>query len=365
MTVVATRPQPDIAGLLEANRNALLQALPKTVKIDRFLRVAMNAIARNPDLQKCTASSLYGAIMQSAQFGLEVGLMNQAHLVPYWNSEKRCFEAQFQIGYLGLRDMAEWYGDVEDGDAQVVYEKDVFDYELGDNPSITHKPSKDQSRGEPIFYYAWAKPKTGKIKVAVMSRAEVEEHRDRFVRKTKSGDFSPAWSKTFDAMGIKTVMRKCYKPVARSPQLREAIALDELREVQIPQGLGVELDQEQVETMRLSNTEKLKQLQATQESEQAKPEAQDAQAHDLSHEFQSSEKVSDDAPPAIISGSAGHGAAQLNAANVCQQFLLCEHITEWANLSNAWQDEAHMHSDEERTRVKAAADAAKKRLGKR
>lgn len=261
MNQVATKQPTDIAGLLEANRTALMQALPKAVKIERFLRVAMNAIAKNPDLQKCSASSLYGSIMQSAQFGLEIGLMNQAHLVPFWNSEKKCFEAQFQIGYLGLRDMAEWYGDVEDGDAQVVYEKDEFDYELGDNPSIRHKPHKGQSRGDQVYYYAWAKPKHGKIKVAVMSRQAVEEHRDKFVRKTKAGEFSPMWTKTFDAAAIKTVIRKCYKLVARSPLLREAIALDEMQEVQIPQGLGVEVEHEQLTTIRQSNQEKMKQLQ--------------------------------------------------------------------------------------------------------
>lgn len=287
ITAIATKQPTDIAGLLNFNREALLQALPKKVKLDRFLRVAMNAIHRNPDLQKCSATSLYGAIMQSAQFGLEVGLMNQAHLVPYWNSEKRCFEAQFQIGYLGLRDMAEWYGDVEDGDAQVVYEKDEFDYELGDSPSIHHKPSKEQSRGEPAFYYAWAKPKNGKIKVAVMSYTEVEEHRDRFVRKTKSGEFSPAWTKTFDAMGIKTVMRKCYKLVARSPQLREAIALDEMQEVQIPQGLGVEVAAEQLATIRESNKQKMRQLQEPVEPDGAGTslEAVSQQASDAAPPF--------------------------------------------------------------------------------
>ncbi len=287
-TALATKQPTDIAGLLDANREALLQALPKKIKIDRFLRVAMNSIHRNPDLQKCSATSLYGAIMQSAQFGLEVGLMNQAHLVPYWNSEKRCFEAQFQIGYLGLRDMAEWYGDVEDGDAQVVHEKDEFDYELGDSPSIHHKPSKDQNRGEPAFYYAWAKPKNGKIKVAVMSYSEVEAHRDRFVRKTKAGEFSPAWTKTFDAMAIKTVMRKCYKLVARSPQLREAIALDEMQEVQIPQGLGVEVATEQLATMRESNREKLKQL--------LQPVEPDG-ANGLSGDYPASQPATSDAAP--------------------------------------------------------------------
>lgn len=363
MNEVVKQPT-DIAGLLDVNRNALLQALPKAIKIDRFLRVAMNAIARNPDLQKCSASSLYGAIMQSAQFGLEIGLMNQAHLVPYWNSDKRCFEAQFQIGYLGLRDMAEWYGDVEDGDAQVVYEKDEFDYELGDSPSIRHKPSKDQSRGDVVYYYAWAKPKNGKIKVAVMSRQDVEVHRDKYVRKRKDGTFAEIWSKNFDAMAIKTVMRKCYKFVARSPQLREAIALDELQEVQIPQGLGVEMEQSQLADMRQSNQDKMKQLQ------QQTVEQDGADRKDMgqsTNSSASSQQASDAAPPfnPETCPPAEVNTPQLDPANIAKQFRLCESVAEWAQIANAWQEEVELHAETDRAMVKKVADEAKKRIGKK
>jgi recombination protein RecT len=259
--VATTKPPSDIGGLLEFNRGAILQALPKTIKADRFLRVCMNAIGRNPDLQKCTATSLYAGIMQSAQFGLEIGLMNQAHLVPYWNSEKRSFEAQFQIGYLGLRDLAERYGDVTDGDAQAVHEKDFFDYGQGDTPFITHKPSKDQDRGPITHFYCWAQPKDGKIKVAVMSTDEVEEHKKKFVREKKNGGYGPAWTSTFDAMALKTVIRRCYKLLARSPELREAVALDEMQEVNIPQNLGMELDIEQKDAARIENAKRLEDMQ--------------------------------------------------------------------------------------------------------
>ena len=261
-TAVAVKQPTDIVGLLEVNRGSILQALPKTIKADRFLRVCLNAINRNPDLQKCTAMSLYAGIMQSAQFGLEIGLMNQAHLVPYWNSDKKCFEAQFQIGYLGLRDLGERYGDVVDGDAQAVYEKDFFDYGQGDSPYIQHKPSKDQNRGEIVHFYCWAQPKDGKIKVAVLSKQEVEEHRDRFVRKNDKGQFGPAWTKTFEAMGLKTVIRRCYKFLARSPELREAIALDEMQEISIPQNLGLELEAEQRDEAREANQKRLEAMQA-------------------------------------------------------------------------------------------------------
>lgn len=329
MNQVATKQPTDIAGLLEANRNSLLQALPKTVKIDRFLRVAMNAIAKNPDLQKCSASSLYGAIMQSAQFGLEIGLMNQAHLVPFWNSDKKCFEAQFQIGYLGLRDMAEWYGDVQDGDAQVVYEKDEFDYELGDTTSIRHKPHKGQSRGEQVYYYAWAKPKHGKIKVAVMSRQEVEEHRDKFVRKTKAGEFSPMWTKTFDAAAIKTVIRKCYKLVARSPQLREAIALDEMQEVQIPQGLGVEVEHEQLTTIRQSNQEKMKQLQdKTVEQDGAKQGAREVTPEATAQQARDAAPPIDDAQWQLFRDYVGDDPDRMDVADQLKKALDIEMVAE-------------------------------------
>ena len=274
-TAVAVKQPTDIVGLLELNRGSILQALPKTIKPDRFLRVCLNAISRNPDLQKCTASSLYAGIMQSAQFGLEIGLMNQAHLVPYWNSDKKCFEAQFQVGYLGLRDLGERYGDVEDGDAQAVHDKDFFDYGHGDAPFLQHKPSKEQNRGEIVHFYCWAKPKDGKIKVAVMSKEEVEKHRDRFVRKNAEGKFGPAWTKTFEAMGLKTVMRRCYKFLARSPELREAIALDEMQEINIPQNLGLELEQEQKNEAREANARRLEEMQTpapTEPSESPKPD---------------------------------------------------------------------------------------------
>ena len=65
------------------------------------------------------------------------------------------------------------------------------------------------------------------------------------------------------AMGIKTVIRQCYKLLARSPELREAIALDELQEIQIPQHLGLELDQEQKDTARIENTKRLEAMQQT------------------------------------------------------------------------------------------------------
>lgn len=54
--------------------------------------------------------------------------------------------------------------------------------------------------------------------------------------------------------------------------------------------------------------------------------------------------------------------AALNAGNICRQFRSCESIREWSELANAWQDESHLHSREDRSLVSNAADQAKQRL---
>lgn len=68
--------------------------------------------------------------------------------------------------------------------------------------------------------------------------------------------------------------------------------------------------------------------------------------------------------PAQSEGAGPHEPT-LNASNVCQQFVLCESIAEWSQVANAWQDESHLHSDEDRARVKKAADLSKKNLGRK
>jgi hypothetical protein len=58
-------------------------------------------------------------------------------------------------------------------------------------------------------------------------------------------------------------------------------------------------------------------------------------------------------------------APRLTAGNVCRQLLLCEEVTEWSNLRNAWEQEKHLHSEADRKQVLAAFDQAKKRMGKK
>ena len=162
-------------------------------------------------------------MMNSAQLGLEPNTpLGQAYLIPYKNHGT--LEAQFQIGYKGLIDLAYRSGQVKTIYAEAVYENDEFEYELGLNPKLVHKPAiKD--RGDVIYYYAVFKLTNGGEGFTVMSKDDIERHKNRFSKAANAG-FSP-WSTNYDEMAKKTVIKKVLKYAPLSTDIQSQIAQDE------------------------------------------------------------------------------------------------------------------------------------------
>ncbi len=75
--------------------------------------------------------------------------MGQAYLIPYNN--KGAMECQFQIGYKGLIDLSYRNPQMQIISAQVVYENDEFEYELGLNPKAGSPPCIKGPRGSQAF----------------------------------------------------------------------------------------------------------------------------------------------------------------------------------------------------------------------
>jgi recombination protein RecT len=162
-------------------------------------------------------------MMNAAQLGLEPNTpLGQAYLIPYKN--KGTLEAQFQIGYKGLIDLAYRSGQVKTIYAEEVYENDEFEYELGLEPKLVHKPAiKD--RGEVIYYYAVFKLVNGGEGFTVMSKEDITRHMNRFSKAANAG-FSP-WQTNFSEMAKKTVIKKVLKYAPLSTDIMRSIAQDE------------------------------------------------------------------------------------------------------------------------------------------
>lgn len=71
----------------------------------------------------------------------------------------------------------------------------------------------------------------------------------------------------------------------------------------------------------------------------------------------------EDRPPLDESRPPEGAGPVLDAENVCEMFHACETSEEWVQLANDWQSETEQHTPNDRAKVKAAADAARIRLG--
>lgn len=201
-------------------KKQLAIAVPKHLNADRMARIAATEIRKNPELLKTTPESFLGAVMQSAQLGLEPGsALGQAYLVPYGN------QCQLILGYRGMIDLARRSGQVLSLSAFAVHEGDEFNYQLGLHPDIHHVPSVEADRvKKPItFVYAVANLKGGGYQFEVMSRAEVEAVK----AKAKSKNI---WNSYFEQMALKTVIRRLFKYLPVSIEALQVANVDAKRE---------------------------------------------------------------------------------------------------------------------------------------
>lgn len=215
--------QKTMQQYIKSMQGEIAKALPSVITPERFTRIVLSAISVNPKLGSCTPASFLGAMMTSAQLGLEVNTpLGQAYVLPYNN--KGTLEAQFQLGYKGLIDLAYRSGEVEVIQAHVVYENDEFQCEYGLEPKLTHKPA-DTDRGEAIKVYAIFKTKSGGYGFEVMSMEDVRKHAAKY-SKSYTSSFSP-WKTNFEEMAKKTVLKKVLKYAPLKSDFVRATVQDE------------------------------------------------------------------------------------------------------------------------------------------
>lgn len=248
---VAKQQQPTLKNLIVKMEGQIAKALPKIMTPERFTRMVFTAISKNPKLENCTPNSFLGAMMQAAQLGLEPNTpLGQAYLIPFKN--KGVMEVQFQIGYKGLIDLAYRSKEVTDIFAGCVHENDNFDYELGLNPVLKHKPTL-KNRGEVILYYAVFHTKSGGYGFEVMSKEDIINHAKK-TSQSYSKESSP-WNKYFDEMAKKTVLKRAlkYAPIASDFVL--AINSDETIKSNISTNMVDEEDETMVDITPEENEE--------------------------------------------------------------------------------------------------------------
>lgn len=189
--------------------------LPPQIPAERFVRIAITAVQQDPDLLRTDRRSLLGSCMKAAQDGLLLD-KREAALVIFQN------KAQYMPMVAGILKKLRQSGQIKDIAAHVVYERDEFDYQLGDDERIFHKPNILQDRGKPVAVYCIVRTIDGGTYREVMSAAQVEKVRS--VSKAKRSD-SP-WNTWWDEMARKTVVRRLSKYLPSSTDLDQVLQRD-------------------------------------------------------------------------------------------------------------------------------------------
>jgi phage RecT family recombinase len=216
-----------IAGFLSERKNSLEKFAVATYDHSVFMKSAMLAIGENEELKKCLATpagktSLYNAMKFAATTGLSLNPQEgKAALVAYGG------KVQYQIMKNGLIDLAMSSGQVDFLSSDTVRKNDKFEIaKTMDGDKYNFVPALSE-RGDILGFFAAVKLKNGQCHVAWMTKSEVDEHKNKYSK--AKGDFSP-WQKSFEGMGIKTVIKKLFRNLHLSGDVTAAIGSDDASE---------------------------------------------------------------------------------------------------------------------------------------
>lgn len=161
-------------------------------------------------LKDCDTVTILSAAKQAAI--LQLPIMKQlgyAYIIPYkdWKTGKAV--AQFQLGYKGLLQLA-----MRSGVFQNLNSVEIYEGELKSRNRITGEIELDENAettGKVIGYVAYMELTNGFRKMFYMTRAEMENHAQKYSQSysydLKSGKKSSVWTTNFDAMAKKTVLK--------------------------------------------------------------------------------------------------------------------------------------------------------------
>lgn len=224
----AATPIDNIKGYIQGQWPKIAKVLPKHMSPERMMQLAISTINKNPKLADCSVESVLSCFMTASALGLEpndVNGLGQCYIIPYGR------KATFIPGYRGLYKLALNSGEIQSITVEVVYKGDEFEYTLGDDAHITHKPSMeaDHKPENMICAYCITRFNNGGIQRTVMSKADIERRR----KESQTGKRSDSpWVKWYEEMAKKTVMRAASKtwPLQseKSQAFQEVTSADEM-----------------------------------------------------------------------------------------------------------------------------------------
>lgn len=227
--VAKPSPLARVKEQFDARQTEFSMALPQHMPVERFMRVVMTAVQRNPKLADADRVSLFNASLLAAQDGLLPDGRDGALVI--YNTKVKGKDGerdqwvsavQWMPMIAGILKKARNSGELSSIEAHLVHENDKFEFTIGTDDIPRHAPDWFGDRGKVIGVYAFAKLKDGARQCEVMSREQVEQVRAA----SKSKDSGP-WVDWWGEMAKKTVLRRLLKRLPTSADLDDLIRRDD------------------------------------------------------------------------------------------------------------------------------------------
>lgn len=180
----------------------------------RFISAVVSAVQTNPALQECTNQSILSAALLGESLKLSPSpQLGQYYMVPF-NDKERGNVAQFQLGYKGYIQLAIRSGQYKKLNVLAIKAGELVKFDPL-NEEIEVKLIEDEEQreaAETIGYYAMFEYTNGFRKALYWSKKKMEAHALKYSQgyknDKKKGTAYTFWSKDFDGMAYKTMLRQ-------------------------------------------------------------------------------------------------------------------------------------------------------------
>ena len=255
----------------------------------RFISSIISAVNANASLQECTNASILSAALLGESLNLSPSpQLGQYYMVPFKNNNAGVKVAQFQLGYKGYIQLAIRSGQYKKLNVLAIKEGELINFNPLDE-EIEVKLIADEAereKAETIGYYAMFEYTNGFKKAMYWSKEKMKAHAIKYSQgyaaDVKKGTKWTFWSKDFDGMAYKTMLRQIIsKWGIMSIEMQTALDSDMavINEdgtkdyVEMDEGMIVEGSAEEMESANAGEGEEVAKEQTTEQPQQTTAQA--------------------------------------------------------------------------------------------
>jgi len=218
------RAQQEVKNKLNAipfasfiNQSVIQGRIVKTIGSERghrFITAIVSAVNNNSALAECTNDSIYSGALLGESLNLSPSpQLGHYYLVPFKDKEKGKV-AQFQLGYKGYLQLAIRSGYYKKINVLDIKEGELIKYNPLDEEIEVNLIEDEEKREEAktVGYYAMFEYTNGFKKTLYWSKNKMIKHAKKYskgyVADLEKGTKYTFWSKDFDGMAFKTMLRQ-------------------------------------------------------------------------------------------------------------------------------------------------------------